>query len=308
LPFRGVDDAAVGGIIGRRGGRRRRTDSVGSSAIGSRRRRGTASVAGSTSALALGLVLGLAGCGSGAPASAPPTVDGAGPRPAEAGGPLGSGAGCPDEITRIVDPERPAAAEVVLALDFSGSFVATEQSRNRIRTQTQALVEQSVDRGQALRILSFTRSASSAATIVACPSLAARYNNAAARGRKTENLKRHATVAVDAALQAAIATRLTQKQGPGTSIVGGFLAIAESASLVRPGTPRDAVMFSDGEGLDEDAAVDLSGFRSVSLYGVGASAGGSMDTPTAAAAAADWVRWLTDHGAHSPNASTQAMF
>jgi hypothetical protein len=67
-------------------------------------------------------------------------------------------------------------------------------------------------------------------------------------------------------------------------------------------------MFSDGDGLDEDADVDLSWFRTVSLYGVGANAGGPMDTPAAQAAAAGWVQWLTKHGARSPKASTQGMF
>lgn len=283
---------------------------MGISASGVRRRYGT-------TAIVVVVVL-LAGCGSGAPSSAPPTVDGSGLRPAEvpdptdagsgAGANTGSGADCPAQINRIVDTERPATAETVLALDFSGSFVATDQARTRIRTQARALVEQSVERGQALRILAFTRTASGASTIVACPALAARYNNDAARPRKIENLKLKATAAVDVALQSAISARLAQKQGRGTSIVGGFLAIAESASLVRPGTPRDAVMFSDGEGLDEDVAVDLSAFRTVSLYGVGASANGSMDTVKAAAAAAGWKRWLIEHGAKSPNASTQAMF
>jgi hypothetical protein len=270
---------------------------VGTSARGTRRRYGTSAVA---------VVLLLAGCGSGAPSSTPPTVDGSGPRPAEAA--LGSGASCPTEISRIVDTGIPATVETVLALDFSASFVATDPARTRMRSQARALVEQSVERGSALRILSFAGTASGAGTIVACPSLAARYNNDAARARKTENLKLKATAAVDAALQSAISVRLTQKQGRGTSVVGGFLAIAESASLVRPGTPRDAVMFSDGEGLDEDAAVDLAAFRTVSLYGVGASANGSMDTVKAAAAAAGWEQWLADHGAKSPNASTQAMF
>jgi len=273
---------------------------VGISASGSRRRYGTTAIA--------VLVVLLAGCGGGAPSSAPPTVDGSGLRPARAADPPATGAGCPAEINRIVDTEAPVTAETVLALDFSGSFVSTDLARTRIRDQARALVEQSVERGEALRILAFTGSASGASTVVACPSLAARYNNAAARSRKVENLKQKATVAVDAALQSAINVRLTQKQGRGTSVVGGFLAIAESASLVRPGTPRDAVMFSDGEGLDEDAAVDLSAFRTVSLYGVGANANGSMDTVKAAAAAAGWKQWLAEHGAKSPNASTQAMF
>jgi hypothetical protein len=270
---------------------------VGISASGGRRYGGTAMA-----------VLLLAGCANGASSSAPPTVNAQGLRPAETGEPVGSGAGCPAEINKIVDTEAPATAETVLALDFSGSFLSTDGGRQRIRSQARALVEQSVERGQALRILAFTKTASGANTIVACPSLTAKYNNAAARSRKIENLKRKATAAVDVALESAITVRMTQKHGRGTSIVGGFLAIAESASQVRPGTPRDAVMFSDGQGMDEDAAIDLSGFRTVSLYGVGANAGLSMDTPAAAAAAARWVHWLTDHGAQSPNASTQAMF
>jgi len=252
----------------------------------------------------VGVVL-LAGCGAGSMSSPPPTVNGQGPRPAEA---IGSGAACPAQINQIADTESPATAETILALDFSGSFISTDQARSRIRSQTRALVEQSVERGQALRIMAFTRTASGAQSIVACPSLTARYNNVAARPRKIENLKRKATLAVDEALVAAINTRLAQRPEPGTSIVGGFLAIEQSASLVRPGTPRDAVMFSDGEGLDEDAAIDLSSFRTVSLYGVGASANGQMDTPAADAAAKGWVRWLTEHGAIHPKASTQAMF
>ena len=270
---------------------------VGISASGIRRRCGVAAVS-------VGVVL-LAGCGTGSMSSPPATVGGHGLRAAE---PIGSGAACPAQINQIVDTATPATAETILALDFSGSFISTDQARSRIRSQARALVEQSVEGGRALRIMAFTRTASGAQTIVACPSLTARYNNVAARPRKVENLKRKATQAVDAALVAAIRTRLTQRPEPGTSIVGGFLAIEQSASLVRPGTPRDAVMFSDGEGLDEDAAIDLSGFRTVSLYGVGASANGPMDTPAADAAAKGWVRWLTAHGANRPNASTQAMF
>jgi hypothetical protein len=250
----------------------------------------------------------LSGCGAAGSAgttSVPPTVAGSGPRPAEV---VGSGAGCPGGLGRLVDTETPVSAETILGLDFSGSFINGEPARARMHAQVRSLVEQSVERGQALRVLAFARAASGASTIVSCPSLAARYNNAAARPRKVENLKRKATAAVDAALEAAIQARTAQGQGRGTSIVGGFLAIEESAPLVRPGTPRDAVMFSDGQGLDEDAGVDLSGFRTVSLYGVGANAGGPMDTPAAAAAAERWARWLTAHGARSPNVSTQAMF
>jgi hypothetical protein len=33
-----------------------------------------------------------------------------------------------------------------------------------------------------------------------------------------------------------------------------------------------------------------------------------MDTPAADAAAKGWARWLTEHGANNPKASTQAMF
>jgi hypothetical protein len=193
-------------------------------------------------------------------------------------------------------------------LDFSGSFISGEPARARMHAQVRSLVEQTVERGQALRVLTFTGAASGASTIVSCPSLAPRYNNAAARPRKVENLKRKATVAVDAALEAAIQARAKQPQGRGTSIVGGFLAIDQSAPLVSSGTPRDAVMFSDGEGREEDAGVDLSDFRTVSLYGVGANASGPADTAVAAAAAERWARWLTAHGARSPNVSTQAMF
>jgi hypothetical protein len=258
--------------------------------------------------LAFGLVaVLLAGCGArgSAGTTVPPTVSGAGLRPAEV---VGSGAGCPGELGRLVDTETPVSAETILALDFSGSFIKGEPARARMHAQVRSVVEQSVERGQALRMLAFTRAASGASTIVSCPSLAARYNNAAARPRKIENLKRKATAAVDAALEAAIRARTTSVQGRGTSIVGGFLAIEQSAPLVRPGTPRDAVMFSDGQGLDEEVGVDLSGFRTVSLYGVGANASGPMDTPAAAAAAERWARWLVAHGARNPNVSTQAMF
>jgi hypothetical protein len=273
---------------------------VGTSAGGNRGRVGTTAMA--------VVVAVLTGCAGGTPSTAPPTVDGQGLRAAELPQAGGSDSGCPEQISRIVDTETPATAETVLALDFSGSFVSSDQARARIRTQTLGLVEQSVERGQALRILTFTRTASGAGTIIACPSLTPRFNNAAARRRKVENLKRQATAAVDVALQSAIRTRLTQKPGRGTSIVGGFLAIDQSASLVGPGTPRDAVMFSDGEGLDEDVPVDLSDFRMVSLYGVGAKAEAPLDTPAAAAAAADWQQWLLKHGAKHPNTSTQAMF
>ncbi len=314
-PFREPDYATASGIIGRRGVRHSAgcaaivggSRLVSTSASGIGRRYGATAISVRVVPLALGVLL-LAGCTSGSMSAPPPTVSGQGPRPAEAAEAIGSGVGCPTAINQVVDTEAPATAEIILALDFSGSFIGTEPARARIRAQARALVEQSVERGQALRILAFTRTASGASTIVACPSLTARYNNVAARPRKVENLKRKATLAVDAALVSAIQTRLTQRPGSGTSIVGGFLAIEESASLVRPGTPRDAIMFSDGEGLDEDAMIDLSDFRTVSLYGVGSNANGPMDTPAAAALAEEWVQWLIKHGAVHPKASTQAMF
>lgn len=252
-------------------------------------------------ALALVLALVLAGCGGGHGSAAPATVNGQGPLGAEA-------SGCPEEISRLVDPDTQPTAETVLALDFSGSFISTGAARARMRAQVEALVGQSIESNQALRVLAFNRSASGASTVLACPSLAPSYNNAAARSRKVENLKRKARAAVGVALEATIRSRAAQPQGSGTSIVGGFLALAESPPLVRPGTPRDAVMFSDGEGLDEDATVDLAPFRTVSLYGVGANANGAMDTPAATATAARWLAWLTDHGAKAPKTSTQSMF
>ena len=240
----------------------------------------------------------LSGCGS---SKVSPTAEGADLRPAEM-------SGCPGDLARLVDSAAVPTAETVLALDFSGSFISTDAARARMHAQVRSLVQQSVESSQALRILAFTRTASGAFTIVTCPSLAPRYNNEAARSRKVENLKRKAAAAVDVALDAAIRTQLKQRAGRGTSIVGGFLAIEESAPLVRAGIPRDAVMFSDGQGLDEEVPVDLSAFRSVSLYGVGASVGESMGTQAADAAAKGWVHWLAEHGANRPNASTQAMF
>lgn len=253
----------------------------------------------------LGAIAGLlSGCAGAVPGGSPPvTVDGAGPRPA-----LAAGAQCPGGISRIIDTERPIAGETVLALDFSGSFINSDDARSLLRAQVRSLVGQSVERGEALRIVTFTGTASGAGTIVACPSLAPKYNNAAARSRKVESLKLKATAAVDLVLESAIRTRMTRKPGRGTSVVGGFLAIDQSAPLVGPGTPRDAIMFSDGDGLDEEAALDLSNFRSVALYGVGADATDPLGTSAAGKLAQRWTEWLTEHGAKSPIVSTQRMF
>ena len=94
--------------------------------------------------------------------------------------------------------------------------------------------------------------------------MAVGYRNEAARPAKTAHLKQ---VARDHVWDAVLSGRPPMAQ-PGTSVVGGYVALADAARLTVG--RREALMLSDGIALPEMAvAADLSGFSSIGMYGVG---------------------------------------
>jgi hypothetical protein len=89
---------------------------------------------------------------------------------------------------------------------------------------------------------------------------------------------------------------------PGTSVVGGYVALANATPLT---ARREALMLSDGIALPETAvAVDLGKFTSIGMYGVGQTEP-PPSTREVDRLAQHWHSWLTRQGAQQVVVSTQ---
>ncbi len=210
------------------------------------------------------------------------------------------GTRCPDAVQPLVDPQPTPDLEISLAVDGSGSFMGDRAaSRAFVAQQVALTVDEAIDKSAALRVIVFGGSAGNARTVVECPVMAVRYRNEAARAAKTAYLKQ---VARDQVWLAVLNGRPPMAQ-PGTSVVGGYVALADAARLTAG--RREALMLSDGIALPEMAvAADLSGFSSIGMYGVGQTEP-PPSTPDVARLARSWQAWLTLQGARQVVVSTQ---
>ena len=211
-----------------------------------------------------------------------------------------TGTRCPVAVQQLVDPGVLPELEISLVVDGSGSFMGDRTaSRTFVSQQVAAIVEEAVDKGAALRVIVFGGSAGSARTVVECPVMAVRYRNEAARAAKLTHLKDLARNQV----WLAVVDGRPPMARPGTSVVGGYVALADATPLTAG--RREAVMLSDGIGLPETAvAADLSGFSSTGMYGVGQTEP-PPSTEKVNRLAQSWYAWLTRHGAHQVVVSSQ---
>jgi hypothetical protein len=210
------------------------------------------------------------------------------------------GTRCPDAVQQLVDPKVTPDLEISLAVDGSGSFMGDRAtSRTFVAQQVALTVDDAVDKGAALRVIVFAGSAGNARTVVECPVMAVRYRNEAARAAKIAYLKQ---VARDQVWLAVLHGRPPMAR-PGTSVVGGYLTLADAVRLTAG--RREALMLSDGIALPEMAvAADLSGFSSIGMYGVGQTEP-PPSTRDVARLARSWHTWLTLQGARQVVVSTQ---
>ena len=110
-------------------------------------------------------------------------------------------------------------------VDGSGSFMGDRAaSRTFVAQQVALTVHDAVDKSAALRVIVFGGSAGNARTVVECPVMAVRYRNEAARAAKTAHLKQ---VARDQVWLAVLNGRPPMAR-PGTSVVGGYVALADA--------------------------------------------------------------------------------
>ena len=96
-----------------------------------------------------------------------------------------------------------------------------------VAQQVALTVDNAIDKSAALRVIVFGGSAGNARTVVECPVMAVRYRNEAARAAKTAHLKQ---VARDQVWLAVLNGRPPMAR-PGTSVVGGYVALADAAQL-----------------------------------------------------------------------------
>jgi hypothetical protein len=206
---------------------------------------------------------------------------------------------CPAAVQQLVDSQVTPDLEISLVVDGSGSFLGDTASRAFVTQQVANAVDNAVDRGAALRVIVFGGSAGNARAVVECPVMAVRYRNKAARPAKLGYLKQVARDQV----WLAVRNGRPPMARPGTSVVGGYLALADATPLATG--RREALMLSDGIALPEGAvAVDLSKFSSIGMYGVG------QTEPPPSTRAVDrlarrWHAWLTLQGARQVVVSTQ---
>jgi|SoimicmetaTmtLPB_FD_contig_81_557867_length_1639_multi_2_in_0_out_0_2 hypothetical protein len=214
--------------------------------------------------------------------------------------PPATGTPCPHAVQQLVDPRVTPDMEISLAVDGSGSFMGDRgASRTFVAQQVARAVDDAVDKAAAFRVIVFGGSAGNARTVVECPVMAVRYRNEAARAAKAAYLKQ---VAHDQVWLAVLNGRPPMAR-PGTSVVGGYVALADAARLSVG--RREALMLSDGLALPEMAvAADLSGFSSLGMYGVGQTEP-PPSTRDVARLARSWNAWLALQGARQVVVSTQ---
>lgn len=212
---------------------------------------------------------------------------------------------CPVAVQQLVDSSVIPDLEVSLVVDGSGSFMGDRPASDRtasrafVAQQVALTVEEAVDKAAALRVIVFGGSAGNARTVVECPVMAVRYRNEAARAAKLAHLKQ---VSRDQVWLAVRNGRPAMAQ-PGTSVVGGYVALADATPLTTG--RREAIMLSDGIALPEMAvAVDLSAFSSVGMYGLGQTEP-PPGTEKVNRLAQSWHAWLTRQGARQVVVSTQ---
>jgi len=213
-----------------------------------------------------------------------------------------SASSCPPTLERLISSEA-ADEEIVLAIDQSLSFWDSPEAQERIRRQTQTVVTRAVTEGTALRVITFWGGTSDAGTVVACPSMAARFNNPAAQAQKTNHLAQQAADAVwNAVVEAERAPRL------GTSVIGGWQATADATSQVPDTAARHAIMLSDGEGIPNEngLTVDLGMFTTAEMYDIGAVTRPVKNTTAQTnTLKAFWKNCLTSAGIDNPVVSSQ---
>jgi hypothetical protein len=207
---------------------------------------------------------------------------------------------CPDAVHQLIDPNAIPDLEISLVVDGSGSFMGDRSaSRAFVAQQVALTVEDAVEKRAALRVIVFAGSAGNARTVVECPVMAVSYRNEAARAAKLAHLKQLARDQV----WLAVANGRPAMAQPGTSVVGGYVALADARPL--SAGRREAVILSDGIALPELAvAVDLSSFSSVGMYGVGQTEP-PPSTPEVDRLVRSWHAWLTQQGAPQVVVSTQ---
>lgn len=203
--------------------------------------------------------------------------------------PVGEAGSCPEAIARLVDPGQ-AAGEINASVDKTKSFFDGASADSSIAAQVKAIVAKAIDTKSALRVSVFTGSIATVLVAVECRSMAARFNNEKAAGRRTAHLKE---VAAKAVLEAVVAAT-PRSGGQGSSVGGAWAALAESAPLA---ASRTALMLSDGRGPLDDLPVDLGGYDTVGMYNIERVQGRSGDTAAVFAATSRWTEWLIAHGA-----------
>ena len=200
------------------------------------------------------------------------------------------GGSCPDVVARLIDSTKAPTAETNLAVDKTKSFIGSPAAQARLEAQVRAATAKAVDQAQALRVSVFTGSVATVRVVFACPVLAAKYNNPAAREKRTAYLRQVAGDQVWTAVRDAA----PGAGGRGSSIVGGWAFLAGAAPLA---DQRHAVMLSDGRGKQEKVAVDLSGYATVGMFSIGRVASSAADTKSTVTLVGRWRQWLTKHGA-----------
>jgi len=211
-----------------------------------------------------------------------------------------AGTRCPDAVQQLVDRQATPDLEISLVVDGSGSFMGDHPGSHAFVAQQVALiVDGAVHKGAAFRVIVFGGSAGNARTVLECPVMAVRYRNEAARAAKLAYLQQVARDQV----WLAVRNGRPPMARPGTSVVGGYVALADAAPLT--GGQREALMLSDGIALPEMAvAVDLRKFSSVGMYGVGQTEP-PPSTREVDRLARNWHTWLTRQGAQQVVVSTQ---
>ena len=199
-----------------------------------------------------------------------------------------SSAGCPKNVTAMLDPAAKPKTDLRLLIDPTGSF---DRSGPDFRAQFTHVAETAVSERARLTVAVLGGSASGVELVLSCPAVVPLVRNDQAAKQLTARL----TDRLDDALWNGY-QRADSWDKKGSDIVGGFRSVADTPPT--EGTRLVVIAWTDGVQNIDARGVDVAlPQATVLMYGIGHTAGSPLPTTRAEKLVQQWTDRLRATGA-----------